>query len=307
MQYHYSFLTQDDWSAADQILLSASLIREKFNISDGQSTGGYASEVARQALHSTNLLRLLTAKQQAAVCILCSFLINKTLQFMRIVAKRTTYSQITRSIFATALLAPSDAGGAPPLFAQIYEDLCRSSKNSHNPPPHPRGFNALTMLGRRDRTFEKSLSPDAFLAIKQDNVAAFDIHRSLSNLRIGRQCVRTLLKYSAFKILAYQLENISAKVFLLSDLLFYCASNSSRQTLGLIDAIESHQPGFVQSARDIYGNNALWYCLHYLGEMPQDPCVASHLIELGCAPNAPNCYGLTYNSMIKAREFFNEI
>ena len=75
----------------------------------------------------------------------------------------------------------------------------------------------------------------------------------------------------------------------------------------LLSAIENATPGCIKKASDIFGNNALWYGLHRLGENRCAPEIEKCLINHGCNPEATNRYGLSYASMVKAKEYLKAI
>ena len=79
--------------------------------------------------------------------------------------------------------------------------------------------------------------------------------------------------------------------------------------------IDKSAPGTLRDARDIFGNNALWY-LFYRNESSSHPSddedatdtdrIETLLLEHGCDPDQPNCLELTYNAIKVARAILRD-
>ena len=80
--------------------------------------------------------------------------------------------------------------------------------------------------------------------------------------------------------------------------------------------IDKSVPGTLRDARDIFGNNALWYLFYREGTgsrswddaaAPATASIEALLLEHGCDPDRPNCLELTYNVVKTARKALRDM
>jgi len=126
-----------------------------------------------------------------------------------------------------------------------------------------------------------------------------------SGRRINTHLAKFLICNHAYDIIEHHLDEIEAAVPP-QDIVFYCVSTLPSDSVRLISAIEARHPRLVAQARDLFGNNALWYGLFRTGRNECESAVEQRLLELGCDPTVPNCYGLSYNDIKAARRILNE-
>ena len=209
----------------------------------------------------------------------------------------------TRALFAVLLVGLETNHLFHPILFQ--DEYCRMMRSAPTP-PFPCAFNSDTFCARLSKSYELTMPCAIMEAIATDNLSLFEIHRTLHNKTFTRSLVKTLFKHSACKIITRHID--TAETFIdPKDILFFCASTLPPSCIRLIEALESRHPGLVANSRDIFGNNALWYGLHRLGENRCDPEVEKRLIELGCDPKSPNHLDLSYASMLKAKEYLKAI
>ena len=81
-------------------------------------------------------------------------------------------------------------------------------------------------------------------------------------------------------------------------------------------AIEGKEPGTIKNAKDIFGNNALWYTFYrstnlnfYQSTSAKEDfeSISRFLLDNGVSPDAANCLDLTYSSMRKAQTTLSKI
>ena len=216
---------------------------------------------------------------------------------------------VTRALFAIPLIGQrTNHLFHPILFQDEYCRMMRRSQDSFSghTPPFPCAFNSDTFCARLSKSYERTMPCDLMNAITTDDVAQFEIQRTLHNKTFTCSLVKTLFKHGACKILAYLINTVETFIDP-KDILFFCASALPPSCICLIKALEFRHPGIITNARDIFGNNALWYGLHRLGENRCAPEIEKCLINHGCNPEATNRYGLSYASMVKAKEYLKAI
>lgn len=155
--------------------------------------------------------------------------------------------------------------------------------------------------------------PDALkCAIEDDCPERFAIARSLCGKRMTRKLFLFMLKRDAGEILAENRKALLQHIPVISLVLFCASSVSASAAIRLLRAIEDDAPVTVAGARDIFGNNALWYSLYRSGNIRQEDesctqALETFLLECGCDPDAPNRLDLTYNSIRKAQKALAEL
>lgn len=93
-------------------------------------------------------------------------------------------------------------------------------------------------------------------AITTDDIAQFEIQRTLQNRAFTISLVKTPFKHSACKILMHHIA--TAATFIdPKDILFFGSSTLPRSCIYLIEMLESRHPGIVANAHDVFGNNTL--------------------------------------------------
>ncbi len=148
----------------------------------------------------------------------------------------------------------------------------------------------------------QKLPPQLYDAIQKDSFSSFEMLRLIHNKPISISLVQWILFKRAFKIfigLVPQLitkdKGVLLKLCTFQDLLLYiCAYCDEATSLHLLPIIHHDHPDLIQTARDEYGNNALWYAYH-------NPHKSETLIEFlkaaGCDPNAYNEVHLNYSML----------
>lgn len=214
----------------------------------------------------------------------------------------------TRSLFAVLLIGlRTNHLLHPILFHNEYCRMMRTRDSFSAPmPPFPCAFNSDTFCARLSKSYEQTMPCALLEAITTDNIALFEIQRTLQNKVFTVSLVKILFKHGACKILTHHIATAET-FFDPNDILFFCASTLPPSCISLIEALESRHPGITSNARDIFGNNALWYGLHRLGENRCAPEIEKCLINHGCNPEATNRYGLSFASMVKAKEYLKAI
>lgn len=226
--------------------------------------------------------------------------------FLEVVNRKAEYPRETRSLFAIHLLGREISDlGLSKLFVKLWLDLVKPG----NHPNYPCAFSPTSLSLSYTPSNRQTQTPIRLIdAIRTDNYATFCIFRTLCSgeTHLSRATAIQILTHHAINILICTLEDV-LNTLSPEDVLFFCASSMPTKCIPIIDALESRHPGIVRNARDLYGNNALWYGLHRLGENRCAPEVEKHLIELGCDPESPNLLDLSYASMLKAKEYLNAI
>ena len=160
------------------------------------------------------------------------------------------------------------------------------------------------------RSFQYQLPNGLRAAINDDSPARFAIERTLCGRRFSKNLFLHLIDSAAKEILASNMEALE-KYIPLAPLVPYCASTAPVPlAIRLLPAIEEHAPGTVADAKDVFGNNALWYSLYRETKgADQDALqdLETLLKDLGCDPDALNCLALTYHSVRKAQQALDTV
>ena len=292
----------------------AEILECLFEIS--QSDGGWGNRLedlfkrhrSFGALIGLHTLQKLDKRHQAMFALVAKHDKGWEQSFLEIVYDTKHYTPETRALFAVLLIGLRTSNlSHPVLFQEAYCKMILSHDPTLGPlPPFPCAFNSDTFCARLSKSYERTMPCALMEAITTDNIALFEIQRTLQNKAFTISLVKILFKHGVCKILAHHIG--STETFIdPKDILFSCASTLPPSCIRLIETLESRHPGIVTNARDIFGNNALWYGLHRLGQNRCAPEVEKHLIELGCDPESPNLLDLSYASMLKAKEIFKTI
>ena len=173
------------------------------------------------------------------------------------------------------------------------------------PPQPPTSVSYYAFFHGFPRSFGDRLPDGLKAAISADSPAQFAIARTLCGRRLSKFLFLHLLDQKAKEILASNMKALAGQLPL-DSLAIYCASTApAALAIRLIPAIEDHAPGTIAAAKDVFGNNALWYSLYRKTQgADQDASqdLGTLLKHLGCDPDAPNCLALTYNSVRKAQQ-----
>ena len=281
-----------------------------------QSDGGWGNRLedlfkryrSFWALIGLHTLQKLDKRHQAMFALVAKHEEGWEQTFLEIVCDTKRYTPETRALFAVFVIGPLTPHlSHPVLFQEAYCKMILSHDPALGPlSPFPCPFNSDTFCARLSKSYERKMPCDLMNAITTDDIAQFEIQRTLQNRAFTISLVKTLFKHGACKILAHHIDTTEAFIDP-KDILFSCASTLPSSCICLIKALESRHPGIVANARDIFGNNALWYGLHRLGQNRCAPEVEKHLIELGCDPESSNLLDLSYASMLKAKDIFKTI
>ena len=146
-------------------------------------------------------------------------------------------------------------------------------------------------------------------AILADEPARFAITRTMCNKQLSRNLILHLIYENANNIILANFAAVKRHIPL-DELAFFCVLSLNLDlALPLLAEIEKSAQGTLRDARDIFGNNALWYLL-YRNESSGHPSdedatvtdrIEALLLEHGCDPDQPNCLELTYNAIKSAR------
>ena len=281
-----------------------------------QSDGGWGNRLedlfkrhrSFGALIGLHTLQKLDKRHQAMFALVAKHDKGWERSFLEIVYDTKHYAPETRVLFAVLLIGLRTPNlSHPVLFQEAYCQMILSHSPTFEPlPPFPCAFNSDTFCARLSKSYERKMPCDLMNAITTDDIAQFEIQRTLQNRAFTISLVKTLFRHSACKILTHHIA--TAATFIdPKDILFFCSSTLPRSCICLIEMLESRHPGIVANAHDIFGNNALWYGLHRLGENRCAPEIEKCLINHGCNPEATNRYGLSYASMVKAKEYLKAI
>lgn len=213
---------------------------------------------------------------------------------------------LTREVRSLYAIRVHSSNNLHPIIFERYfcEKWHEAVTAGAEPPSRPAFFNAATL---RSHVTRANIPQTLSQAIHTDDVATFEIlHTTLRGHHMTRSTAKIILANRAYRILMSRPDQIE-KVLQPEEMLFYCVSSLDDNALPLIDFLEQRHPGLVANARDLYGNNALWYGLHRFGSIRCQPKTEQRLLELGCNPNATNCLDLSYRSMIEAQDYLNSL
>lgn len=292
----------------------AEILECLFKIS--QSDGGWGNRLedlfkrhrSFGALIGLHTLQKLDKRHQAMFALVAKHDKGWEQRFLEIVYDTKHYTPETRALFAVLLIGLRTSNlSHPVLFQEAYCKMILSHAPALGPlPSFPCAFNSDTFCARLSKSYERKMPCDLMNAITTDDIAQFEIQRTLQNRAFTISLVKTLFKHCACKILTYHIA--TAATFIdPKDILFFCSSTLPRSCICLIEMLESRHPGIVTNARDIFGNNALWYGLHRLGRNRCGSEIKECLIALGCDPESPNLLGLSYASMLRAKDVLKTI
>ena len=241
----------------------AEILECLFKIS--QSDGGWGSRLedlfkryrSLGALIGLHTLQKLDKRHQAMFAIVAKHDKRWERSFLEIVYDTKHYAPETRALFAVLLIGLRTPNlSHPVLFQEAYCQMILSHSPTFEPlPPFPCAFNSDTFCARLSKSYERTMPYDLMNAITTDDVAQFEIQRTLHNKTFTCSLVKTLFKHGACKILTYNIN--TAETFIdPKDILFFCASTLSPSCICLIKTLESRHPGIVANAHDIFCNNA---------------------------------------------------
>ena len=137
----------------------------------------------------------------------------------------------------------------------------------------------------------------------------------LATIQYGHQALLAEIGHATNILIA----NISSlkRYLTLDSLVLYCVSSIDVPTaIPLMTAIEEKEPGTIKNAKDIFGNNALWYTFYrttnlnfYQSTSANEyfEALSRFLLDNGVSPDAANCLDLTYSSMRKAQIVLSKI
>ena len=255
-------------------------------------------------------LPLLDSRHQAMFALVAKNDSNWITRFFAIVKSTNVQSALTKSFFALFLLARQ----AITLRTEEMNTFVSTRQPNGAQFPFspntklssPFAFTRDMFFGRTIQPFEKGLPKDFKEAMDDDNPSQFEILRTLLNKSLTQSLVKALFMHNAVKIIIHHLGTVE-QIIAPKDILFFCVSSMPKSSIALINALNNKSPNLVRNARDIFGNNALWYGLHRLGENKCSSQIERLLLDLGCDPNTSNCYGLSYDSMLRAKEALKTI
>ncbi len=135
-------------------------------------------------------------------------------------------------------------------------------------------------------------------AVLQDSLPSFEIMRQMCGKKLSLSLIQHLLSAHASNIMTYLIMEYEEKLkslFMPQDLLFYvCETWDEVPALQLLKTLQHKYPNLIQTARDEYGNNALWYAFY-------NPSKSQKIIEFlktaGCDPDAYNEIHLNYSML----------
>ena len=196
-------------------------------------------------------------------------------------------------------------------FGAEFERLTLRADMLGKPRPEfPRGLTARAFFDNIGRSYGLKLPQTLEEAILADDPARFAITRTMCNKQRSKNLILYLIYENAINII---LANFAAvkRHLPLDELAFFCVLLRNLDlAFPLLSEIEKSAPGALRDARDIFGNNALWYLL-YRDESSGHPSddedatdtdrIETLLLEHGCDPDQPNCLELTYNAVKAAR------
>ena len=236
-----------------------------------------------------------------------------TKRYQTIVAASHILSPKERAFFYAARLNGWDWRENRHFFGSEFERLALLAEMSGKPRPEfPRCLTQRSLFGKTSLSFGSQLPQALQTAISTDNPARFGITMTMCNKQLSKNLLLHLIRMEAINIILTNF-NVVKRHIPLDELAFFCASSLNRQmALPLLAEIEKSAPGTLRDARDIFGNNALWYLLYscekgygyssYDEDATDINQFEALLLEHGCDPDQPNCLELTYNAVKAARK-----
>ncbi len=236
-----------------------------------------------------------------------------TKRFQTIVAASHILSPIVRAFFCAVRLSGWDWRGNRHFFGAEFERLALLSEMSGEPRPEfPRCLTQRSFFGKTSLSFGLQLPLALQAAISTDNPARFGITMTMCNKQLSKNLLLHLFRMEAINIILANFDVVKRHIPL-DELALFCASSLNLpMALPLLAEIEKSAPGTLRDARDIFGNNALWYLLYssekgYSYSSDDEdatdiPKIEALLLEHGCDPDLPNCLELAYNTVKAARK-----
>lgn len=234
------------------------------------------------------------------------FLFNK--RYQTIVAASHILSPKVRALFcATRMNGWNWRERRGRFFGAEFERLTLRADMLGKPHPEfPRGLTARAFFGNIGPSHGLKLPQTLQEAILADDPARFAITRTMCNKQLSKNLILHLIYENAIHIILANFAAVKRHVPL-DELAFFCVLSLNLDfSMPLLAEIDKSVPGTLRDARNIFGNNALWY-LFYRNESSSHPSddedatdtdrIETLLLEHGCDPDQPNCLELTYNAI----------
>lgn len=202
-------------------------------------------------------------------------------------------------------------------FAAEYNLMClRNQDNGIASPGYPTTFCRHDFYQKYPSSFAEKVPQTIRDAVESDNCAQFGIALSLCNRQLSKNVLLYVLANHATNILAANLSSLK-RYLPLDSLILYCASSIDvPAAIPLMTAIERNEPSTIRNAKDIFGNNALWYTFYRttnlnfyqsISAKEDFESISRFLLDNGVSPDEANCLDLTYSSMRKAQMALSKI
>ncbi len=214
----------------------------------------------------------------------------------------------TRAVFCAVQMQQWDWWDERRFFETCFRRLTYLSRAGGCPgPSYPAAFTSRDFLHSIPASYGSILPAPLQNAIEDDAPIPFAIALDLCGRRLAKSLLLHLFSRHAGRILADNLPALS-RALPLADVVLYCASSlPSDPAATLLQAIDRDSPGFVASAVDLFGNNALWYLFYrrplrhwarptslaYTDPDQDTRALETALLAFGCSPDRPNLLALT--------------
>lgn len=133
------------------------------------------------------------------------------------------------------------------------------------------------------------------IGVGRDNFAVFELNRELEDRKIDNRMLEHLIRRDAARCFTGLLSRHPDRVFELRSpgewLVTVCRYAGDELAVAAVNELERQFPGIVASARDPWGNTALWNT--FVNEKPTAG-VRKELLRFGCDPDEKNEWGLSY-------------
>ena len=259
-------------------------------------------------LYHPVFLATLPYDRQAFLALIGSHKRQTAFQYDGIIHSSGILPADSKALFCVPQMAGWNWTGSRLFFDHLLsKNLGDPQSKDHPQLAYPSSFCPADFFHYYPNSFGDNLPYGLRQAIEDDSPARFAIERSLCGRRLTKNLFLYMLKRGAAEILASNLPALLQQIPVVPLLLFCASSVAGPVAIRLLQAMEDDSPGTVANARDIFGNNALWYSIYRSGNIPREDesdfqALEAALLELGCDPNAPNRLDLTYNSIRKAQK-----
>ena len=153
--------------------------------------------------------------------------------------------------------------------------------------------------------------PERMKSIPIDDPSTFRISMDISGRRMSKNVLLYLIQNNAETTICDLLQTSDSieRIYSPAELLFLASAKlPDALAIKFINILESKHPGVCEKARDLYGNNALWYTLYRVisrtpgnhDDYKNPKEVAQALLAHRCDPDHHNCLQLSYASIINS-------